>query len=314
MKIPKKVKLNLQLFGLRDDLEGDNPLLIEDALDGDDTDPDTGDNSSEVPGAGENDTPPVSGNGVDPLTMPPGSDNPQYQENSDPAGFGGNGNFDIQAYLESMKADIMQNMNPGQAASTIPGEEAPQGQDELDPEAMAQMNEEFLENFYANPMQAVMELADKIATKRVEPYQQRLDAASKAADMSKRVGDFQAATPDYNDYVEDMIQILESKPHLQDQADALEVAYKMAKADRLSQQPSTLEDFLSQEGAIDKIMGNDQVKKAIIQNYLKDVKNGNGELPTLVGPQGGGSSAINNPESPKTLKEAGALFRKAMGQ
>lgn len=108
-----------------------------------------------------------------------------------------------------------------------------------------------------------------------------------------------------------MGQVLDANPHLADLArvpNGLEIAYSMAKGQNY-QDPSTIlqnQDFVKQN-----ILGNQDIKNQIIQEYLQGLQQGS-QAPTVINGQTNGSTPVVPEGKPQNMKEARAIAMKIL--
>lgn len=118
-------------------------------------------------------------------------------------------------------------------------------------------------------------------------------------------------TPDFDQWKGQMGQVLDANPHLADLArvpNGLEIAYSMAKGQNY-QDPSTIlqnQDFVKQN-----ILGNQDIKNQIIQEYLQGLQQGS-QAPTVINGQTNGSTPVVPEGKPQNMKEARAIAMKIL--
>ena len=243
-------RLNLQLFNLMPpDHEGINPLLMDDEPEAPEVD--------EVPidaTPGEEQPPQVG--------QPPTGQVEQPRQGEDPLP-----GEDIHAYLERMREDIL---------SRLPQEEAPPEED------LEAKNQEWLERFYENPMQQVQELAEQIAAEKIKPFMAEREARQKMEKINAEIAAFKQNHPDMDIYINDMVQIFQEMPEIENTPHALDVAYRMAKGNRFDSVPKSLDGYLTDDAAIDQLLGNEQIRGKLVQKLMADKK----KAPPVMGTSG----------------------------
>lgn len=284
--------INLQLFNEEEQLV--NPLL--EGFDIDEENEEMGELQGEpigeqtepMPDNLENQNNPSFEGGY-PQGEPPAMGNPQ-------------GDPDIRNYLDerfnSLQASLMnQNQNQGNQYQEELQEEPELG----GVEKLGIDKEEFESKFYDDPITAIYELAEKIADSKVSPIVQEREQQQAIQEMDNQFNQFKMQNPDVMDYIGDMIQIIESKPYLQDTPDALDIAYKMAKFDKVSNAPS------EPQRSLDDLAQDEQLKERIIREYLQNVDKNNQGVPDTI-TKASGSYATTPKETPKDLKDASRMF------
>lgn len=274
----KNFTIDLQLFATSrfhpEDFDGQNPLLEEAP-------------PEELPQDGVDEVPiddipqetPQAGQPVEQQT-PELTDEPQPGE-------------DIHAYLERMREDII---------SRLPQQEVAPEEVGPTPEELAQQNEQWLEQFYENPMAQVEALAEQIANRKLEPIMKEREHFQKQQEIQQNIEQFKQSHPDMQDYVQDMVQIFNDQPELENHPRALEMAYKMAKGNKFDSVPKTLDDHLQDESAIDKLLENPEIKNKFIQKLMSEKQS----APPVMGTGGkaAGSAALSDPNKITNLRDA----------
>lgn len=206
-------------------------------------------------------------------------------------------NEQLQAALEQMKQQIGNVVNP-------------QSQEpQMTPE---QMNEQFMNQFYENPTQSIQQMVQSMIEKavmpQIQPIKQQYEEQQAQQQWSNNLNQFAVKTPDFEQWKPHMQQIMESMPNLYDMPNGLEVAYNMAKGQNY-QEPTQLlqnQDFVKQN-----ILGNQDIKNQIIQEYLQSLKQGN-QAPTVISGQANGSMPVMPENKPQNMDEADAIALKMM--
>ncbi|MBO8161335.1 MAG: hypothetical protein H0Z24_06825 [Thermosipho sp. (in: Bacteria)] len=210
--------------------------------------------------------------------------------------------FDIKTYLDN----LMQNINEKLESLK------PQTEEEINQitqEDIEKLNEEFMEKFYENPRQHLAEFVKQIVDEATRPYKEKLEEQERKEYWNNLAQEFAKTHPDYLDYVEDMARILQEKSYLQYAQNPYLEAYKLAKAERLSNQPKTLEEMLNDEENLNKIIQNEKIRNLILKQVMTEKKNQ--EIPNVIGNQG--TSVPTPEETPKSLKDATKAWLKSIG-
>lgn len=199
-----------------------------------------------------------------------------------------------QAAVEQMKQQLQSVVNPQQ----------PQLSQE-------QLNEQFMNKFYENPTATIQEMLKSIIEPQIQPIQQQIQVQQQQQVWNQAVSNFAQKTPDFDQWKGQMGQVLDANPHLADLArvpNGLEIAYSMAKGQNY-QDPSTIlqnQDFVKQN-----ILGNQDIKNQIIQEYLQGLQQGS-QAPTVINGQTNGSTPVVPEGKPQNMKEARAIAMKIL--
>ncbi len=197
---------------------------------------------------------------------------------------------DIHAYLERMREDIV---------SRLPEKE--QQQEGPTKEDMVAQSEEWLEQFYEEPMSQVEALAEKIVNQKMEPILKEREAFHQQQAVQENIEQFKKKHPDMEEFSQDMIQIFNERPELETHPHALEFAYKMAKGQRYDTVPKTLDDYMKDEDAINKLLEQPEIKKKMVQKLMNEKQ----DSPPVMGTGGNatGNAALANPNEITDLRQ-----------
>lgn len=185
-------------------------------------------------------------------------------------------------------------------------------------------NDAFMEEFSENPVQAVTNLANKLADQKVktemlaltEQMKPLLDKSEELAFEEKVksvVAEF-AENEDYADaenFYPKMAEIIKSKGLPKDDINTYISTYKDAALEAArAGQGKSLEDYMSDDNEVSKITSNPKVKEAVIKQYLQELANG--AKPQVI--SGGGSiqPAASPSTEVKTFADARKMFRSQM--
>jgi hypothetical protein len=218
--------------------------------------------------------------------------------------------------LNTLKSDIIGELRS--LMESAKPEDTPPGEPQAEPEKTID-SEEFMEKFSADPVSAVQELANKIADKKVAEQMQALTGKlepvlkqSQAIEERNRAMEALssiAQMPNFSDlgnYSKEMAEYINQNNLPKDDPNSYKEAYLMAKNQSLSGN-KPLEDYLSDEGSVEKIVQNPAIKDKIITAYLKEVSE-NGK-PAII--QDGAPAATPKTEI-NTLDDAAALLKKQL--
>jgi len=93
--------------------------------------------------------------------------------------------------------------------------------------------EKILQRLVEEPEAVIMELADKIADKKVQERLGPIAPVVQQMVVNNQVQAFMSAVPDANEYAEDMAKIIEARPEITKKKDWMENVYLAAKTARL---------------------------------------------------------------------------------
>ncbi len=196
----------------------------------------------------------------------------------------------ISALLDIVKQN--QAERAAQSQENVAAEEAQEEMAEEEPFDEEKFNEEF----YANPAGYIRNLAEQIADKNVTerlsglqdelaPLLEESKAAQHRESVKKVLGEFLDATPDANDYFEDIARYINDNNLSAEDPRSYKDAYmesKMNSQNNLIEQlrqanaegSKTLDDYLSDNDSVQRIIMDDNIKSKVIENYLKELQEG----------------------------------------
>jgi hypothetical protein len=216
----------------------------------------------------------------------------------------------IKTGFESIKQELAPPAEPPASEPAPPAPEEPALPD----------SENFLEQFGGDPVKAVMAVASIVIKKEMDEYKQRteqeLAPMRKAAEAEARrdaaknalIGFFtNPAYPDANDMGEDIINVIKQEKLPQDDPLSFERAYNRVKIDKLSQN-KPLEDYLSDEESLSKLMADPRISKPLIEKYLQGVAGG--EKPAVIAQAG--LPPATPPKVPTSFDEAAEMMAARM--
>lgn len=281
-----KFKLNLQLFGGGIFAEGNEPTTTNPLLsDSDDTDDSTSyddfdddDNTSEEVVETNADTvvvdTPTKVDVVEPIAKPT---QPSYEE------------------IKSQLDTILNRMNAKDEIKPEVKVEAPK---ELTPEEIEQRNNDFYLKFTEKPLEALQELIEQRANEKMAPLQEYFDNIQKVDYWNKELDTFEKAHPDFKEYVDDVSKIIASDESIRGSKNPIELAYKVAKADKMDIINRPLHEQIKDAGNLKKLLEDPEIKNMLIN----ELKLGKQVTPKVIGTNG--RTSINVEDKPKTMSEA----------
>lgn len=177
----------------------------------------------------------------------------------------------------------------------------PQAQEpELTPE---EANEQLMNKFYENPAQffnEIKEQAKQELMQQIAPIQEQYQMQQEQARWNEAVNNFATSHQDFQQWQPAMQEVLANNPHIANLPNGLEVAYAMAKGQNYQDPNAILQDqnFVKQN-----ILGNQDIKNQIIQEYLQSLNKGQ-QAPTVIGGQVGGAMPMTPDNKPQNMDEA----------
>jgi hypothetical protein len=218
--------------------------------------------------------------------------------------------------LNTLKADIIGELRS--LMESAKPEDTPPGEPPAEPETVID-SEEFMEKFSADPVSAVQELANIIADKKVAEQMQALTGKlepvlkqSQAIEERNRAMEALssiAQRPEFSDlgnFGKEMAEYINQNNLPKDDPNSYKEAYLMAKNQSLSGN-KPLEDHLSDESSIEKIIQNPAIRDKIITAYLKEVSESG--KPAIIQD---GSPAATPKNEINSFDDAAALLKKQL--
>lgn len=210
--------------------------------------------------------------------------------------------------LESLKSDILSGLKdiiqPTQGEQP-PAEQQEEPEKEIDPD-------EFMEKFSENPVQAIQELANAIADKKVAAEMgaltQKLAPVLKQSEdienrnkVAQTISDFLSSNEfeDADQYYQPMVDYINGKGLSPNDVSSYREAYHAAKSNTLSTN-KPLEQYLSDDESVSKIIQDPKIKDQIIAEYLQGIAQGN--KPTVIT---NGNPAATPKTEVNSFKDAG---------
>lgn len=199
-------------------------------------------------------------------------------------------------------AEQIQNQQ-SQFQDPAPEQTSPEEVDPLeDEEALSEL-------LYSDPVKVIKmikESAIREAQSTVQPLLEREAQAQKQAEWQERVDSFAAEHPDLDRWSESMARVIMENPELRDHPKGLELAYHAAKGQHYAEPPDPTIYLQDQDFVKNNIIGNEEIKKQIIQQYLTELQNG-GQPLSIGQSQAGGSTPMTPPKRPASIEEAGEM-------
>lgn len=193
-------------------------------------------------------------------------------------------------------------------------------------------SDEFYSKISDDPGSAIMEVAEAIAAQKVAELQGRLQPLLDQSEMVQRNQRVQDAIKTFSDrgyddfgrYRESMVNYLKQGDFNMEDPNAYELAYNRAKASelqslnqQLSQQLTesqsqgrALVDYMQDPESINQMAQNEDVKKAVINEYLRGLSTG--EKPQIISDATSNTPSGIAPQSPKSFREAGEMFKRML--
>lgn len=283
---------------------------------------------------GTNNSDPTAGptaTGTEPNTIPPinaGLDESQIQSMINDAIQREieNGNLaDLSA--QDMTSQLNGLYKQQQLESAANNEPQPQDEPELDVNS-----DEFFEMFSENPTEAIDKLTNARVQQKLAPLLEKLEPLleqSQRAQENKNIIDtikaFGSEHPDFGEYNDDMIKILNEGNFPKNDINSYRNAYQTAKNNRLARKVEqlqnqlaeseqnrgkSLDDYLKDAGSFDSLRHNEELKKAIVEDYIKDLSKGG--TPQMISSGGSAQPNAMPADKPKDFRDAGEKFKKML--
>ena len=270
-------------------------------------------------------TPSMSGNPAVTEVTQPETIQPGEGDNAEPEAEGAPTE---QKSIESIVSEAV-NRILGQNGQPESEAESEENNPEADEIQIPDINsDEFYEQFTENPGAAIQSIADAMAEQKLRDFKSQIQPLIEQSDQLRQQ---QRATDairkfaengyeDFNEYRDDIVKFMQDRNLAIDDPANYENAYNYSKArklqavnDQLKQnQSKTLADYFGDADALSQMSANDQVKKMVIEQYLKSLKDGQSPQVITGGP---GSSPNASPKNEiSSIKEAGRLFAQSLNK
>lgn len=205
---------------------------------------------------------------------------------------------------EQLQAALQQMQQQMQQSQVQPQVQEPQ----LTPE---EANEQMMNKFYENPSQffnEIKEQAKQELMQQIAPIQEQYQMQQEQQRWNQAVNDFASQHQDFAQWQPAMADIMNSNPHISGLPNSLEVAYAMAKGQNYQDPNAILQDqnFVKQN-----ILGNQDIKNQIIQEYLQSLNQGK-QAPQVISGQVNGAMPMTPENKPTNMQEAKNIALKMM--
>jgi len=227
--------------------------------------------------------------------------------------------------LEDIKNSIISEIQSLKQNTGMSEEDSSEKNDEESDDNEINMDDdEFMEKFTENPVKAVMELADKIADKKateqvmslVEKMKPLLDQSEQMMFQNKvkeTIAEFMS-DEEYSDaqnYFPQMAEIIKNQNLPQDDVNTFKNVYKdVALRDLRANKGKSLEDYMSDDAEISKIINNPKVQEMVIKDYLNKISSG--AKPQVITNNGSSTPIATPPNEFKTFEDARKAFRQQL--
>ena len=172
-----------------------------------------------------------------------------------------------------------------------------EGEEQSKPKKFKSVEE--LEKAYESLEKEFTRRSQRLAKLEKEMKQDKVETD---AEWKAKVDKFFSENPSAKPFAKQMSDEIIRDNTLRGRSDCLEIALTrvLLEAYRAPKDLATDEDFLKEH-----ILGSDFVKKAVIEGYMKDLREG--KPPVLISARG--QNTIAPKSKPKTIEEAGKMFR-----
>jgi len=230
--------------------------------------------------------------------------------------------MNLNSELESLKAQQQQTQEK-------------QEEKQPTPEELEELTEKELEFFNENPLEYKKKIIEQaraeIESNLTEKFQkefgtvkEQFQAEQGLKQATQIIENFKTAVddngnllhPDFDSVINEMADVLNQFPQLKQDVsklpDALSLAYKAVKGTSTpAQKVDPAELVKNEEFLKSHIYNNEEIKKNFINDYVKQVKDG--QPPIVMSGNQGGTSIITPEEKPKTIQDATRAARKHFG-
>ena len=171
-----------------------------------------------------------------------------------------------------------------------------------DPEALAELQ-------YTDPVKFAQMLKDQAKAEieaEIAPLREKYQQEQRQAQWREKVDDFTARTPDVERWIPVIRDVLQHNPELEDDPLGMDKAYLMAKGMNYQEAPDP-EQLLQDDDFIrEKVLRNDKVRSAVVQDYLAQLKKGAPPASIGTGPAKG-DVPITPAKQPLSMADAEAM-------
>lgn len=172
-------------------------------------------------------------------------------------------------------------------------------------EEIERRNQEWLDKFYDNPVEALDEVVQDRVKKVVEPIQKDYEMQRYTRHYNSQVQEVRQKYPDFDNYTPKMQEIVQKQgQYLANLPNAVEVVYNMAKAQSMPSQPTqqlSKENLLKDENFRQDILKDQSIRNEILKEYAQQARDK--QAPVVLGKQSGEPPA-SPPEEIKSTKDA----------
>lgn len=225
--------------------------------------------------------------------------------------------------FEAMKADLLNGVREMVMSGKEPEGEPPYIEQSTEDGTLSVDSDEFLEMFADNPGKAIETIANQIAdgkvkgqlselTDRMRPVLDQADMLKLREESASVFNEFAGEHPDVSNYAEKMAQLITERGVPINERRSFEDAYKDAKLEDLeANKGKSFDDYLGDDNYRQQIFGNEDIKKQIIEDYLKELQDGG--TPRVISDGGGTRPTATSPKSNNSIKDAGKIFASRLG-
>lgn len=133
-----------------------------------------------------------------------------------------------------------------------------------------------------------------------------------SAEMNRKVQEFQQIHPDLLNMSNEIFQVIQMFPELNQRPDGLEKAY--AAATQLKQINKPPEQLLQDQNFVDNyIINNPNIENRIVQSYMQKVRQQQSNIPTQINSGNGGMIPLTPENKPKTMDDAASIAKRMLG-
>lgn len=219
-----------------------------------------------------------------------------------------------QQQLQQTQQQLQQMQGYIQYMMGIQQQQTRQAQPQLSPEEIQKKNEEWLNRFYENPMEALNEVVQARVTQAIQPLQQQQQYRDNLDQYNRQVQEAKGKYPDFDTLLPEMENIIkEQGQYLANMPNAVDNVYHLAKARKL-QGTATPDQMLQDPNIRQKILQDETIRNEILKSYAQGVRDR--QPPVTIGSQPGEPPAAPPGEmktSQDTRKAVTSYFSRFLG-
>lgn len=220
--------------------------------------------------------------------------------------------------LSQMQQQMMQLQQQAQ-----PQQQYEQQYEQPEPEQPQMDPEEFMEKFYEDPMGTMQEFQQQAIQQATQQVQQQYEPFIREQQINKEINTVKSKYPDFDDYRDQMSQVISEIGEEGVDQIGLERVYHMAKGlnaqqqpqqpdpNQLIQDPNFVNQLMQNQEFMQQLTQNPDISNQVIQNYAQQKTQDT--PPSLMNGNKGAAPTFSKENAPKSISEAGKMYRKNLG-